>query len=77
MAAATLDGRPVAITTSDDGTARVWDPATGQATATLTGHTRGVTGVAASRSRAPASAGRALVAVVGVGIRHAEALPLG
>ena len=39
VAAATLDGRPVAITTSADRTARVWDLATGQATATLTGHT--------------------------------------
>ena len=41
-----MDGRPVAITTSDDGTARVWDLATGQATATLTGHTGSVRAVA-------------------------------
>jgi WD40 repeat protein len=36
----------VAITTSRDGTARVWDLATGHTTITLTGHTRQLTGVA-------------------------------
>jgi WD40 repeat protein len=37
-----------AITTSDDGTARVWDLATGAELHTLTGHTQGVTAVAAT-----------------------------
>jgi len=46
VATAILKGRPVAVTTSEDGTGRVWDLATGRATATLTGHTGWVTGVA-------------------------------
>ena len=40
-----LDGRPVAVTGSDDGTVRVWDLATGDPAATRsTGHTGGVQG---------------------------------
>ena len=41
------DGRLLA-TTSDDATARVWDPATGDCLRTLTGHTGSVRGVAFS-----------------------------
>ena len=41
------DGRLLA-TASDDGTARVWDPATGRHLRTLTGHAGGVRGVAFS-----------------------------
>ena len=39
------DGTRLA-TGSDDETVRIWDPATGQTTATLTGHTDWVTAVA-------------------------------
>jgi WD40 repeat protein len=41
------DGRLLA-TASADGTARLWDPATGQHQRTLTGHTNAVLGVAFS-----------------------------
>jgi len=43
------DGTPVAVTGSWDGTARVWDLATGQARHTLTGHTGPVVAVATMR----------------------------
>ena len=47
MAAAELDGRPVAVSGSDDGTVRVWDLATGTPVGDpFTGHTGGVTAVA-------------------------------
>ncbi|MGO8885218.1 MAG: hypothetical protein ACLQI7_16245, partial [Streptosporangiaceae bacterium] len=45
-AVTTLDGRPVAITTSWDRTARVWDLITGHTTVILRGHHDFVTGVA-------------------------------
>ena len=49
MAAAELDGRPVAISGSSGGTVRVWDLATGAPVGDpFTGHTRGVTAVAAA-----------------------------
>ena len=41
------DGQRLA-SASDDGTVRLWDPATGTAQATLTGHTGGVSAVAFS-----------------------------
>ena len=41
------DGRLLA-TASHDGTARLWDPATGEPRRTLTGHTDAVIGVAFS-----------------------------
>ncbi|MFF3242132.1 hypothetical protein ACFYWY_00015 [Streptomyces sp. NPDC002870] len=41
-----IRNRPVAITGSGDGTARVWDLTTGRTTATLTGHTGPVLTVA-------------------------------
>ena len=42
------DGRLLATAGSDDKTARLWDPATGEHRRTLTGHTGGVSGVAFS-----------------------------
>jgi WD40 repeat protein len=42
------DGRLLA-TADGDGTVRLWDPATGQLQRTLSGHDRGVWGVAFSR----------------------------
>ena len=49
VAVAELDGRPVAISGSDDGTVRVWDLATGTPIgAPLTGHTSYVRAVAAA-----------------------------
>ena len=41
------DGRQLA-SAGDDGTVRLWDPASGQPTATLQGHTDSVNGVAFS-----------------------------
>ncbi|MGP4112360.1 WD40 repeat domain-containing protein, partial [Streptomyces sp. 4N509B] len=46
VAIAELDGRPHAVTTSDDHTVRVWDLTTGTTTHTLTGHTNAVTAIA-------------------------------
>ncbi|GGX29132.1 hypothetical protein GCM10010353_50310 [Streptomyces chryseus] len=49
MALAELEGRPYAITGSDDGSVRVWDLTTGIQTRELTGHTGGVHGVAVAQ----------------------------
>ncbi|MEV0990969.1 caspase family protein, partial [Streptomyces sp. NPDC049949] len=49
VAAAEIDGRPHAITTSRDKTAQVWDLATGTHHTTLTGHTSTVNGVAVAQ----------------------------
>ncbi|MFE4688365.1 NB-ARC domain-containing protein, partial [Streptomyces sp. NPDC056721] len=46
LVAIASDGTWLAATGSWDGTVRIWDPATGTCTATLTGHTSGVTAVA-------------------------------
>ncbi len=46
VACAALDGRPVAVTGSDDKTVRVWDLATGLLTRSLSGHTSDVKAVA-------------------------------
>ncbi|VVJ22609.1 High-affinity carbon uptake protein Hat/HatR [Amycolatopsis camponoti] len=48
VACSTLDGRPVAVTTSHDGTAWVWDLATGTTITTFTGHAGAVVAVACS-----------------------------
>ncbi|MGH3901641.1 MAG: hypothetical protein ACRDTA_25985 [Pseudonocardiaceae bacterium] len=46
MACTTLHGHPVAVTTSDDNTVRVWDLTTATLRTTLTGHDNSVTAVA-------------------------------
>jgi WD40 repeat protein len=46
IAVTNLDGRPIAITTSDDATVRVWDLASGTQLHELTGHTNGVNALA-------------------------------
>jgi WD domain, G-beta repeat len=46
VACTTLDGQPVAITASNDATARVWDLTTNTLHATLTGHDSSVNAVA-------------------------------
>jgi WD40 repeat protein len=47
VATAVLDGRPVAVTTGNDATVRVWDLTTGQPRGEpMTGHTGSVRGVA-------------------------------
>ena len=52
VAAAVLDGRPVAVSASDDATVRVWDLATGAPVGDpLTGHTGGVRAVAVGAAR--------------------------
>ncbi|MFE6209876.1 hypothetical protein [Streptomyces sp. NPDC057889] len=55
------DGRACLASTGDDGTVRVWDPATGAQTAHLTGHTGPVNAVAAFTD----PHGRALLASAG------------
>ncbi|WP_405180961.1 caspase family protein [Nocardia sp. NBC_01377] len=46
VACTEIDGRPVAVTASDDNSVRVWDLSTGQQRAHLTGHTSQVSAVA-------------------------------
>jgi hypothetical protein len=46
VACTTIEGQPVAVTASDDGTVRVWDLSTATLRATLTGHTSWVRAVA-------------------------------
>ncbi|MFE3197847.1 caspase family protein [Embleya sp. NPDC059237] len=46
VACAVVDGRPVAVTGSDDNTVRIWELATGNLVGELTGHTRPVRAVA-------------------------------
>ncbi|MEV6855422.1 hypothetical protein AB0M89_16660, partial [Streptomyces microflavus] len=46
VATAEVDGRPVAVTGSDDRTVRVWDLTTGRTVPALTGHTGAVNAVA-------------------------------
>ncbi|MFD4644833.1 hypothetical protein ACFWO9_00670, partial [Streptomyces sp. NPDC058441] len=46
VATAEVDGRPVAVTGSDDHTVRVWDLTTGRTVAVLAGHTDSVNAVA-------------------------------
>ena len=54
VAAAQVDGRPVVVSGSHDGTVRVWDLATGRPIGSLlTGHRRGVRGGDRAAGRAP------------------------
>ncbi|MFI8162149.1 hypothetical protein ACIF6I_23365, partial [Streptomyces microflavus] len=46
VATAEVDGRPVAVTTSDDRTVRVWDLTTGRTVTVLAGHSDAVNAVA-------------------------------
>ena len=80
VAAAELDGRPVVISGSSDGTVRVWDLATGTPIGSpLTGHTGSVYAVAAAeldgRPVVISGSSDRTVRVVGPGHRHPHRQP--